>query len=353
MPIFDQGYQHWSGTLGGPAWRWLAITRHGVRASLSNKWLRMALLASMLPAVLLVAMLCVWGLLEQKSALIESFRPLLGFLDRQMLLDPRAYRREVWTLSYSFFMAAEMRLSMLLVLIAGPALISQDLRFNALPLYLSRPLRRFDYFLGKLGVVVALLGAVTIVPAIAAYVLGLLFSLDLSILRDTLPLLLASVAYGLVISLSAGTLILALSSISRNSRYVAIMWLAIWIGSGAVSGFLLEIDAGQRRREAWQGGQGMFNAEFVDRELEHAKTNWRPIVAYTANLSRIGNEMLGTNAVWDKLSELRIGPERQMYRLRTLGDQYPWSWSAAALLGLFGLSAWILHRSITSLDRLK
>ena len=31
MPIFDQGYQHWQGTLSGHAWRWLTITRHGVR----------------------------------------------------------------------------------------------------------------------------------------------------------------------------------------------------------------------------------------------------------------------------------------------------------------------------------
>ena len=31
MPIFDQGYQHWSGTLSGHSWRWLTITRHGVR----------------------------------------------------------------------------------------------------------------------------------------------------------------------------------------------------------------------------------------------------------------------------------------------------------------------------------
>ena len=31
MPIFDQGYQHWTGHLSGHAWRWLAITRHGVR----------------------------------------------------------------------------------------------------------------------------------------------------------------------------------------------------------------------------------------------------------------------------------------------------------------------------------
>ena len=36
MPIFDQGYQHWKGTLSGHAWRWLAITRQGLRGQLKS-----------------------------------------------------------------------------------------------------------------------------------------------------------------------------------------------------------------------------------------------------------------------------------------------------------------------------
>lgn len=353
MPIFDQGYQHWTGSLSGHPWRWLAITRHGVRVALTNRWLRIALIVSWLPALALATMLCLWGLLERQSELIVSLRPLLGFLDPAMLVDPRAHRMEVWTLSYTYFMLTELRLSMLLILIVGPNLISQDLRYNALPLYFSRPLRRFDYFLGKWGVVVAFLGAVTIAPAIVAYVLGLLFSLDLTILRETFPLLLASIAYGLLISASAGTLILALSSLSRNSRYVALFWLAIWLGTSAVSGVLQSVDVQQRQHEAWRAGQGGFNQQFIDRELEIARTNWRPLVAYTANLSRLGEEMLGAAAAWDKLSELRPGGERGVFRLRNLGAQYPWTWSAGVLIGLFGLSACILNASIKSLDRLK
>ena len=41
-----------------------------------------------------------------------------------------------------------------------------------MPLYFSRPLRRVDYFLGKLGVIAVFLAAVAIVPAVLAYLLG-------------------------------------------------------------------------------------------------------------------------------------------------------------------------------------
>src|SRR5205823_79487 len=118
----------------------------------------------------------------------------------------RHFRVQIWTVAYDFFLLTELRFAMIVVLLVGPNLISADLRFNALPLYFSRPLRRIDYFFGKLGVIVIFLGRVIVLPCVIAYVLGLLFSLDRSILRDTFRLLLAAVTYGLVIALSAGLL---------------------------------------------------------------------------------------------------------------------------------------------------
>jgi ABC-2 type transport system permease protein len=239
---------------------------------------------------------------------------------------------------------------MILILLVGPNLISQDLRYNALPLYFSRPLRRSDYFLGKLGVIVAFLGMVIIVPSLVAYVLGLLFSLDITIVRDTFGLLLASVAYGLVIALSAGLLILALSSLSRNSRYVALFWLGIWFVSSAVAGVLDSVD---RQQRMVQGGHGWGSAEFPAEELEAAKTNWRPLVSYTANLSRVGQQLLGADACWERLSQLRPSGQRDWFLLGNIGTRYPWYWSAAVLAALFGISACILNFSIKSLDRLR
>ena len=54
MPIFDQGYQHWSGHLSSPIWHWLAITRRGVRTALQSRFVRIALILAYLPAIVLV-----------------------------------------------------------------------------------------------------------------------------------------------------------------------------------------------------------------------------------------------------------------------------------------------------------
>jgi ABC-2 type transport system permease protein len=361
MPIFDQGYQHWSGDLTGHAWRWLAITRHGVRVAMSNRFLRLLLLLAWFPASAFAAALCLWGLIEQKSTMIASILPLLDFIDAAILKDPLTYRVEIWTLCYHYFLMIELFISMVLIVLVGPNLISQDLRYNAIPLYLSRPLRRVDYFFGKLGVIVAVLSLVTLVPSVVAYVLGLLFSLDFSIIGDTYHLLLASLFYGLIISVSAGTLILALSSLSRNSRYVALFWLGLWLVSGSVSGLLEglryeEIARESMRQEMHPGGFTMHVFDETARqklERESAASNWRPLISYTANLTRLEYALLDTNQAWATLLGVLPRYAASSMLSQYQGPSYPWQWSAGVLLGLFGLSVCILNRSVKSLDRLK
>jgi ABC-2 type transport system permease protein len=196
------------------------------------------------------------------------------------------------------------------------------------------------------------LSMVIILPSLIAYVLGLLFSLDITIIRDTFHILVASVAYGLAIAVSAGLLMLALSSLTRNSRYISLLWFAVWIGTFAISAILESANQQHRRHQAWRTAQAMDIDEHLAAEREASKNNWRPLVSYTANLSRIGRQLVGTDAAWERLSELQPPGRRGLF-LAQSGPQYPWYWSAAVLAALIGLSACILNFRIKSLDRLK
>jgi ABC-2 type transport system permease protein len=368
MPIFDQGYQHWKGTLSGHAWRWLAITKQGLRGQLKVRLIRLVLLVAWLPAIALVIAMAVWGLVEQGSdTILPLVRPILP---PGVAADPHVYRHAIWTIAYSTFFKAEIFFIMLLLVIAGPNLISRDLRFNALPLYLSRPLTRLDYFIGKLGVIASLVAAVAVVPAVMAYVLGICFGLDLAMVRDTWRLLPATVAYGLVIVGSTGPLVLALSSLSRRSLYVGIAWGGLWLISSAVAGVLSGIHQDGIRREAYAQGGGDWNVRQSRNEqmlAEAAPTNWRPLCSYVANLERLGEALLNTDAAWvemgraieqpraalQPLSGRPAAPINERRLANMIAPQYPWIWSAGVLTALFGLSLWILSTRIKSLDRLK
>jgi ABC-2 type transport system permease protein len=242
---------------------------------------------------------------------------------------------------------------MLLVLLAGPNLVSQDLRYNALPLYFSRPLRRIDYFLGKLGVIVVLISLIAIDPLMVAYVAGLLFSLDITIVRDTLPLLFGAVAYVLVVAVSAGLLMLALSSLTRNSRYVALLWLGVWLITSTVSMVLIQVDQAQRSRAVGVRHHRWDNEPFLTAELNAAKTDWRPLVSYTTNLRRIEESLIHTNTAWQRLIELTPEGQRARLMMQIVNNQHPWYWSGAVLLGLAVLSACVLNLTVKSLDRIK
>jgi ABC-2 type transport system permease protein len=325
MPIFDQGYQHWHGTLSGHAWRWLTITRQGVRTQLKSRWVRMVMLMAWAPALSLAAVLILWGLIEQKSSLVAPFLPLLESLPEEIKAGPRNYRTTIWTIAYQWFFQIEIFFSMILVLLVGPGLISQDLRFNAIPLYFSKPLRRFDYFAGKLGVIAVYLAAVAIMPALIAYLLGMCFSLDLSVIKNTGRILAGSIGYGVVVVLSAGMLMLAISSLSRNSRYVGVFWIGIWFVSSVAAGIL--------------------------NDTVHAR--WCPLLSYTGNLQRIGNVLLDTQSAWQQIGQF-LPPRRREQTLAGLtGPTYPWYWSALVLACLFGISLWILSSRVKSLDRLR
>lgn len=325
MPIFDQGYRHWQGKLSGHALRWWVITRRGVLAQVRNKWVILTILSTWMFGLVLATFVILWGLIEQQSQWVA---PLLSTISRELPFDlasnPTVLRSVVWTFAFSGFFQLEMFLVMLLVMQVGPALISQDLRFNAIPLYLSKPIRRIDYFVGKGGVIGVYLFAAAILPAIIAYVVGVAFSLDPGVIRETLPILLGSLAYGSIVVISAASLMLAISSLSRNSRHVAGIWVGLWLVSAILSKALTE-------------GLGK---------------PWCALVSYTGNLHRMHHALLGTAAAWRETQDL-FGGQIELDASLLVGDAHPWQWSAAVLLVLLGISVWILTVRVKSLDRLR
>jgi ABC-2 type transport system permease protein len=354
MPILDQGYQHWNGSLAGHALRWLTITRQGVRAQLRNRWVLLTLFGALVPALVLGGFLIVWGLFEQQSALLTPFLFFFRGLPEELRAGPKGFRLTFWTLAYELFFRVQVSACMILTALVGPDLISQDLRFNALPLYFSRPLRRIDYFLGKFGVIAVFLLAVLLAPAVLAYVVGLAFSFDPRLVVDTWRVLAASIAFSLIATASAGLLMLAFSSLSRNSRYVAAMWVGLWM-----VGFVT--------------AASLHNSSY---------RRWTPLVSYTSNLARIHSAFLGFDDEWARVTDLfrkardadrtassfgpmirRRGPTIDHGAVRPStsprpGESAPepfvsWRWSAGVLAALGLASVAVLSTRVRSLDRLK
>jgi len=379
MPVFDQGYQQWKGTLSGHAGRWLAIARQGIKAQLRNRRTKYLVIAAWTPALILAGFLALWGLFEQKADVLKPFMDVIKtILPLEIFEGPRTFRSSLWTLAFDAFLWIETGLALILVLLVGPDLISQDLRYNAIPLYLSRPLLRFQYFLGKLGVIVGFLSMVTVVPAFIAYVVGITFSLDWSVVQDTWRVLVGSVVYGLVVAISCGLIMLAFSSLSRNSRAVAMLWVALWLISGVIAGALVDstrnrfddpATAGKESERWWSLSFGA-NLNRIREAALNTPEAYRQVVSAFQSAAAQAAEMAQGQMGGRNRGPfgLPFGPRNrppatppppappmeppQMFASR-INPPFPWTWSAGILGGLSLLSVLVLSNRIKSLDRLR
>ncbi len=155
--IHDLGYRPYAGPrLGEGAVAWsLFLTGlrncYGLGRSGRSKVLPMLLLAAMvLPAVILVAVLV-------------QARKVLD-LDEQLV-------------SYSSYSSVLMLVITVFAASQAPALISRDLRYRTITLYLARPLRRSTYVLVRLASLAAAIFLLVAAPLVVMYVGGLLADL--------------------------------------------------------------------------------------------------------------------------------------------------------------------------------
>ena len=111
-----------------------------------------------------------------------------------------------------------------LVTIALAGSIADDRRANALQLYLSKPLTRVEYIIGRLVPVLMCLLGVTLAPAVLLLMLQVAFSGSTAFLRQNLFLLPAITLVSLVQALLSAFAMLALSSLTKSRRFVSIMY---------------------------------------------------------------------------------------------------------------------------------
>ena len=109
----------------------------------------------------------------------------------------------------------------------GAGLIANDRRANALQIYLSKPLTRAEYIFGKLAILMAFLLLVTWVPAHAAPDRADRVRRQLHVSACTTCICSRrSRVFSFIQVMMVAAAMLALSSLSKSSRYVGILYAA-------------------------------------------------------------------------------------------------------------------------------
>jgi len=276
MPIHDQSYRRYGGTREPIGGAWAVIARHGVLTIVRKRLFLGLLLLAWIPFVVAGVSVYLSANFPQMSLLSMTAQRFRDFLETQNFF---VFVITVWV---------------------GAGLIANDKRANALQIYLSKPLGRLEYVAGKLAILAVFLLGVTLLPGLLLLILQVLFTGRFTFLRQNFYLFPAVILFSFLQVLLASFTMLALSSITKSSRYVAILYAGVYFFSDAVYGLVYLITGSSR-------------------------LSW---LSLPGNLRQIGDVIF------------RLAP-----RYST-----PWVVSLLAILVIMGVCAWILERQVRGVE---
>jgi ABC-2 type transport system permease protein len=279
MPIHDQGYRRYGGQKARTGTGWTVIARAGIRTFISKRAFLGLLLVSWFPFfVRAVQFYAASNLtsIPQASMLAPSAETFRQFLEQQQ--------------TFVFFVTVYV----------GAGLIANDRRANALQIYLSKPLTRAEYVFGKLAILMAFLALVTWLPAIVLLIVQITFAGNFTFFVNNVFLFPAITLFAFIEVALASSTMLALSSLSKSSRYVAILYAAVIFFTQAVYGVIYAV-------------------------TRSTALSW---LSFSANLAQIGDVIF-----------------RQPLKYET-----PWPVSLLMILIVVGVSGVILERRVRGIE---
>jgi ABC-2 type transport system permease protein len=276
-PIHDQGYRRYGGLKARTGTGWMVITRAGIRSQLAKRAFLGLLLLSFLPFFARAIQIYLSVNFPQTGDLLAVKPDLFRqFLDQQ----------QIWV----FF----------ITVYVGAGLIANDRRANALQIYLSKPLTRAEYIFGKLAILMAFLLLVTWVPALLLLIVQIAFAGNFTFLLKNLYLFPAITVFAFIQVTMVAAAMLALSSLSKSSRYVAILYAAVIFFSQAIYGVLRVV-------------------------TRSTQLSW---ISFPANLSQLGDVIFRMPSKYDT----------------------PWPVALLMIVGLIAVSGVILERRVRGIE---
>jgi ABC-2 type transport system permease protein len=211
VPIHDQGYRRYAGSRAAIGRGWAVIAKNGIRSLITKRVFVAMLLVAWIQFFVMAVRVYLASNFAQMAPFVgvkaETFRE---FLDVQGI--------------FVFFIS----------IYVGAGLIANDRRANALQVYLSKPLTRAEYVAGKLSILFLFLTAVTWAPAVMLLLVQIMFAGNFAFMRDNIFLIPAITLFSLVQVLLASMTMLALSSLSKSSRFVGIMYAGLMFFTSAL-----------------------------------------------------------------------------------------------------------------------
>lgn len=159
MAVYERSYRPYAGQLTPQGRRFMVLPRYTIREVLRTRMLFAYLMACMVWPLICAVLIYV----PYNVNFVKTFFDQIGAKAPVFFDNADQF--------YGWFMIPQFFFAFFLVFLIGPALISSDMRNNALPMYFARPFNRWEYLLGKSAVLIVLASAITWIPGLLLFLL--------------------------------------------------------------------------------------------------------------------------------------------------------------------------------------
>lgn len=214
MPIFRQTYNHYDGEYLPVSFTWSVIAQKNIQLCWRNKWFKFF----RFPVLGVFLLFTAWIYFATNLDLLSMLDVNLSQFENRFAVDYEFYLR---------FIEAQTYLNIFISIVLCPLFISNDLKFKAIGLYLSKALTRFDYLFGKgMSLFFYLFINLIFMPFLLVFIYAN-FSDNIGYLFD-FQLLMRIILFGGMIAVSMVMITLAVSSMSHSSATVNVVQVCIF-----------------------------------------------------------------------------------------------------------------------------
>jgi ABC-2 type transport system permease protein len=254
MTLHSPTYQHWNEQhLGIWSRRWVIAT-NGLKGVLQTRFMKVIVTFCWIFAFAAVTLLFLIGQLLVKDSLVYQWLTMLGSeaaQNRNSLIpwlvgwlesNPQISVRVLYNIIFHYFTWYLSPFAVLVVAMTIPQMITRDLASNAITIYASKAVGKWDYLIGKVSSLLMLLGLTWLGPVLAAWIMGNLLSPDWHFFWHSRMALWNSLLYiGSSIAILA-VLGLGFSAISGKEKTTVGLWMAFWVLGWAFVGLGVETE---------------------------------------------------------------------------------------------------------------
>lgn len=230
-------FSRWREKPLGVGYRRWVITSNGLRHVLRARFFRALLALAWATSVVIAGGVFCFSQLVASGGWLESWAAQLGprpeavakALGALVLLYPDICIHTLYTWLFWLQSFAGLGLSLLVLTVIIPQLITRDRASNAMTIYLSRPLTSTDYLLGKLGIIVGVLALFWTGPLLAGWFSSLLLAPNRDFIHYSFSPLGRALLFNVIGLVVLASIALGVSALTKTSRNTILLWVGLWV----------------------------------------------------------------------------------------------------------------------------